>query len=58
MTDDRARQEKPPNELESSDEAIEDLELDDEAEEAVKGGGQTLNIGSQSTGAGAGKVTF
>lgn len=53
MNDDQVHQEQAKNELEAkpADEAIEDLEPDNEGSEAVKGG-------ATSRGAGAGKVTF
>lgn len=56
MTEGKEGQKTPENELEPklSDEAVEDLELEKGDGEAVKGG----DIGSQSSGAGAGKITF
>lgn len=59
MTEDQVRQEHAGNELELSDEAIEDLEPDKEGSEAVQGG-SNANPSSVAagTGSGAGKITF
>ena len=53
MTDEHAREEPKAEPIE-----VEDLDAPVEETEDVTGGSEPLNIGSQSSGAGAGKITF